>query len=339
MVDLLFPGTAIQSLKGLSREGLLERAKAECDVSPITSNGSSSVASPDIFAAPRSIPDTETNNRLQKLQCHESNIFEWDEDSPWSRPCGEDDVNSLSLAQDQKSSFVGISSVAAAVRALTTNITIQVDEKPDPSKSALETPVPMLATSPTSRISSYREEQRLIDAYFGGIHVFAPIIHEPSFRNKYLTNRNNQDRSWLALLHMVLALGSVASSPGDSTEDCEYFHIAQQNLSLESFGSGRLETLQALVLMGGQYLHYRNRPNMASAIIGACYRMASGLGLHIQQDPGNPGTGSLQDEVKRRNWWTIYVLDTWGSVTLGRPSAFISSLVDPPRNVPDDNVR
>lgn len=338
MVDLLFPITPIQSLKGLSRDALLERAKAECDFSPVTSNGSSSVASPDIVIPPKSLPHIQTNSRLQKLQCHDTDIFEWDENSPWSRPCGDDDVNALSLSQDRKSSFVGISSVAAAVRALASNIPIHMDEKPDFPKSTFGNPLPTVGTSPANRISSYREEQRLIDAYFGGIHVFAPIIHEPSFRNKYLTSRNKQDRSWLALLNMVLALGSVASSSGDSTEDCEYYQLAQQNLSLESFGSGRLETLQALVLMGGQYLHYRNRPNMASAIIGACYRIASGLGLHIKQEQDPSGMGALQDEVKRRNWWTIYVLDTWASVTLGRPSVAISSFIDPPKNVLDDQV-
>lgn len=207
------------------------------------------------------------------------------------------------------------------------------------SPVAVHPQAPMASPATPARISSYREEQRLIDAYFAGIHVFAPIIHEPSFRNKYLTSPTSQDRSWLALLNMVLALGSVTSSPGNSDEDFQYYHLAQQNLSLESFGSGRLETLQALVLMGGQYLHFRNRPNMASAIIGACYRMASGLGLHLRTPDGSHGRISLQEEVKSRNWWTIYVLDTWASMTLGRPSATQGTLIDLPRNILDDHVR
>lgn len=189
------------------------------------------------------------------------------------------------------------------------------------------------------RVRSYRDEQRLIDAYFATIHIFVPIIHEPSFRTKYLTSRGSQDLSWLALVNMVLALGSVATSPGNSDEDLEYYHVAQQYLSLESFGNGRLETLQALVLMGGQYLHFRNRPNIASAIVGACYRIASGLGLHLKVPEVIEGKVSLQEEVKRRNWWAIYVLDTWGSTTLGRPSISLGSFVDTPRNILDDQVR
>lgn len=255
-------------------------------------------------------------------------------------------MNALSWSQNRKSSFVGISSVAAAVRALKGLLASQpnsVEEKTMLPKGAL-TPMSHQSASlvsplTTARISSYREEQRLIDAYFAGVHVFAPIIHEPSFRNKYLTSQTSGDRSWLALLNMVLALGSVSSSAGDSDEDLQYYHVAQQCLSLESFGSGRLETLQALVLMGGQYLHFRNRPNMASAIIVACYRMASGLGLHLKKPEDPKGKINLQEEVKRRNWWAIYVLDTWGSITLGRPSVSPGTLIDPPRNILDDHVR
>lgn len=252
-------------------------------------------------------------------------------------------MNALSLSTDRRSSFVGISSVAAAIRALTSILPTQlVDRKPTTQKSSpseMENSPSAIPLTIPYPVISYRDEQRLIDAYFATIHVFVPIIHEPSFRHKYLTSRGSQDRSWLALLNMVLALGSIATSPGDSDEDFEYYHLAQQYLSLESFGSGRLETLQALVLMGGQYLHFRNRPNMASAIIGACYRIASGLGLHLKLPEDAEGKLSLQEEVKRRNWWAIYVLDTWGSTTLGRPSVALSSLVDAPKNILDDQVR
>jgi hypothetical protein len=315
------------------------------DHSPLTSNQSSSIASPDIIKPVKAkvVPDLEANHRLYKLQYRDSCLFEWDETSPKYHPSVEDDVNALSLSTDRRSSFVGISSVAAAIRALTTILATQfLDERsavPISSPGSTENPPPVISSTTPYRGVSYRDEQRLIDAYFATFHIFVPIIHEPSFRTKYLTSRGSQDRSWLALLNMVLALGSVATSPGDSDEDFEYYHVAQQNLSLESFGNGRLETLQALVLMGGQYLHFRNRPNIASAIIGACYRIASGLGLHLRVPGGTEGKVSLQEEVKRRNWWAIYVLDTWGSTTLGRPSVSLGSLVDTPRNIVDDQVR
>ncbi|OKP13740.1 Lactose regulatory protein LAC9 [Penicillium subrubescens] len=298
IVNLLFPHTPVHSLKGLSRSDLLDRAKIlniEDDHSPLTSNQSSSIASPDILkpVKARAVPDVEANDRLYKLQYRDSRPFEWDETSPGYHPSVEDDVNSLSLSTDRRSSFVGISSVAAAIRALTSILPTQfLDERstvPSSLPGYTENPPPIISSTTSYRVISHRDEQRLIDAYFATIHIFVPIIHEPSFRTKYLTSSGSQDRSWLALLNMVLALGSVATSPGDSDEDFEYYHVAQQYLSLESFGNGRLETLQALVLMGGQYLHSRNRPNIASAIIGACYRIASGLGLHLRLPEGTEG--------------------------------------------------
>jgi hypothetical protein len=288
------------------------------------------------------VPDSDAHDRLYKLQYQESAIFEWDENSPAVCTSVEDDVNALSLSNDSKTSFVGISSVAAAVRALTKIVPsrIQNPSRSEKANSGIfeDLRTTTITASNLGPICSYREEQRLIDAYFAGIHVFAPVIHEPSFRSRYLNHQGTTDRSWLALLNIVLALGSITSSPGDSEEDLQYFHLAQQYLSLESLGSGRLETLQALLLMGGQYLHFRNRPNMASAIIGACYRIAGGLGLHLQCPEDMQGKFSPQEEIKRRNWWTIYVLDTWGSVTLGRPSITHGIAVELPNNILDDKV-
>ncbi|KAJ6000590.1 hypothetical protein N7481_000999 [Penicillium waksmanii] len=342
IVKLLFPNTSVQTLKSLSRANLLEQARLEGDFTPGTSNYSSSVTSPDVAIAhkPRSVPDSDANDRLYKLQYQDSAIFEWDENSPGVCTSVEDDVNALSLSKDPKSSFVGISSVAAAVRALTKILPSRIENPPGSERAKSEIfedlRTTTITTSNLGPICSYREEQRLIDAYFAKIHVFAPVIHEPSFRSRYLNHQGTTDRSWLALLNIVLALGSITSSAGDSEEDLQYFHLAQQYLSLESFGSGRLETLQALLLMGGQYLHFRNRPNMASAIIGACYRIASGLGLHLQSPDDMQGKVCPQEELKRRNWWTIYVLDTWGSVTLGRPSTTHGIAVDLPNNLLDD---
>ncbi|KAJ5740536.1 hypothetical protein N7493_000408 [Penicillium malachiteum] len=314
---VLFPSTDVHSLRGLSRANLLERAKAEFDNTPTTSNDSSSVTSPALTVPPVSLPDSEASTQLQNLRSQESTIFEWDETPPWSDLPGEDQMNIPSQF------LFGIPSIEMAIQALAKILPIEFREKsassPSPFSSTFEAPLP---TSPPSvnRTTSYREEQRLINAYFSTIHVFAPIIHEPSFRNKYLISHDSQDRCWLALLNMVLALGSIASSSGDSTKDLGYYHTAQQNLSVESFGSGRLEILQSLILMGGQYLHFRNRPHMASAIIATCYRVAGDISSSIDRPENLSGTLDIREEVRRRNWMTIYVLDTWTSVTLGRPS-------------------
>lgn len=343
VVKLIFPNTSINTLKNLSRTNLLEQAQLESDFTPGTSNHSSSVASPDIALSHQSrcVPSSDANDRLYQLQYHGPTTIQGDETSAEGQTPVEEEINALSLTEPPISSFVGISSVDLAVRVLTKILPIRLDKQSMPENEEFETfaDCPAILPSSISPICSYREEQRLIDAYFAGTHVFIPIIHEPSFRSRYLAHHGTHDRSWLALLNIVLALGSITSSPGDSEEDLQYFSLAQQYLSLDSFGNGRLETLQTLLLMGGQYLYFRNRPNMASALLGACYRIASALGLHVQRPGGSEGGLCSQEEYKRRNWWALYVLDTWGSITLGRPSLAHGPTVDLPRNILDDQVR
>jgi hypothetical protein len=329
LIKLIFPNTPIKSLKGLARVDLMHRAFLAGHCFPITSYTSST--SPDLANTSSSVSNLEANERLLKLQYHDTAVSRWKEGSP--RSCHISEI----LSQD-RNQFVGISSVAVVVRALKTILPIN---QPDFPASEMFSPntfsySPAIFVPSTSIL--YCDEQRLIDAYFFFLHVFAPVIDESSFRYKYFMNQGCQDRSWLALLNMVLALGSIADSRGKSNEDIQYYNLACQYLSSDSFGSDNLEMLQALVLMGGQYSHFRNRPKMASAIIGACYRTAVGLGLHLSPPEAAQGNIGVQEEVKRRICSTIYVLDTWGSLTLDRPLVPSDLLIQSPQNVTSDQV-
>lgn len=77
---------------------------------------------------------------------------------------------------------------------------------------------------------------------------------------------------------MLLCLGSVAS--GSDTIHLNYYNKVQPHLDFSSLGSGNMESLQALCLLAGYYLHYRNSPNMAFAVLGTAFRVAIALGLH-----------------------------------------------------------
>lgn len=284
----------------------------------------------------------EATQRLQLLEEETSQGFEWDETNPHLHEAVEDDVNGLALSADGKSSFLGVSSIAAVVRALLKVLPGQVQHNQEDICGAKDVPNQNLPSPLSNRLitipqASYHEEQRLIDAYFANVHVFAPIIHERTFRRTYLSNVR-KDSPWLALINMVLALGSIAISTSDSNEDIAYYQRAQQHLGLELFGSGHRETLQALILMGGLYCHYRNRPNMASVIMGATNRIACSLGLHREFHGSTGPSTSIEQEIHRRIWWSNYSLDLWGSTTLGRPPNFANRSVKLPQNLADDDV-
>ena len=165
------------------------------------------------------------------------------------------------------------------------------------------------------------EGQTLIDAYFNREQIIVPMLDEPSFRADYLSGRRN-DAPWLALLNMVFAMGSIVANKSDNHNHIMFYNRAKEHLPIDTFGSGHLETLQALALLGGHYLHYINRPNMANAIIGAALRMACAMGLHREGMRGHDESteNKLIIEQRRRTWWALFCLDTWASTTLGRPS-------------------
>jgi hypothetical protein len=251
-----------------------------------------------------------------------------------------DDVNALSLRPDRTSSYVGASSATAGLRVL---LKIVPDFKSFKSKSRLqldesapEFGAPGQVNWPGPAAKAPRDRRSLVDAYFRCIHPTTPILDQALFLATF-ESKERKDPAWLSLLHMVLALGVIAYTTSDSSEDIYYYKIAKSHVSLDSFGSGHIETLQALALMAGWYLHYRNRPNMASAIMGAVFRMAHALGLHKEL----PGEETNQDkhkrELRRRIWWSLVVLDTGEGSTLGRVSNtnMFDSEVKIPRNIDD----
>ncbi len=160
--------------------------------------------------------------------------------------------------------------------------------------------------------------QTLIDAYFKRIHVFVPMLDETAFRADYLEGQR-YDGPWLALLNMVFAMGSVVAMKSDDCNHINYYNRAMEYLPMDAFGSSHIETVQALALIGGYYLHYINRPNMANAVLGAAIRMASALGLH-RESLAQGAADVAACETRRRTWWSLFCLDTWATTTMGRPS-------------------
>lgn len=63
-------------------------------------------------------------------------------------------------------------------------------------------------------------------------------------------------------------------------------------------------------------LHYVSRPNLANNLMGATLRQATVLGLHREYTDANSSDGlptnkATSADVRRRTWWSLYVLDTW----------------------------
>jgi len=256
---------------------------------------------------------------LQCLEPSPQQEFQWDESMKHQDPSFKvsDDVNGLSLALDSNSSYLGISSINAVLRVIA-----HISPK---FRSRIQQKTSMIVPEevPSNEfLTSQADEPALIDAYFEHIHCITPIVDEPDFRARYASGDNRAP--WQALLNMVLAMGSIGTSEPNEEIHMTFYSKAYRNLGLDSFGAGHIEIVQALGILGGYYCHYVNRPNMANVLMGAALRMALAMGLHREPTKQTQEPGEFQSfmmhETRRRVWWSLFCLDTWASLTLGRPS-------------------
>ncbi|KAK2805215.1 hypothetical protein FQN51_000738 [Onygenales sp. PD_10] len=332
ILEKLFPSVAVESLVNLSRQNLLEL---------ISESNAKRPPSPAIS------PPVETN--LSPLSPEDENLESLQtmpEESGDSRESGSpdiiagvsDDVNALSLSPKQPSSYLGISSVMAVMRVIMWIDPDSVDyvsrtpdrptrDKRDYSFSSDGRPwssqVNRQSTLPSNQMQMQSNSVQLINAYFAYFHAFIPLIDETSFRDTFMNGKRSDPR-WMGLLNMVFALGSIAAYTADDTSHYDYYQRSRQYTTLDSLESAHLETVQTLALMGGFYLHYVSQPNLANSLMAVALRMATTLGLH-REFVGNSvamktHSQTLSVDLRRRVWWSLFCLDTWAYMTLGRPS-------------------
>ncbi|KAK4632622.1 Lactose regulatory protein LAC9 [Fulvia fulva] len=327
----LFPGKQLEDFLSLPREGLINLAVTLPASNPSVGNtpeplgniaeivqrsdGAESLEA--LEQAPEQDPE---NDEVKRLRDKIQGIS--------------DDVNGLSISIDKASTYVGISSINAAMKVIFRTAPIarpfisnRSAETTEPSRA--NTPPPYVRDPDPNYLPPADVGEKLIDFYFAHIHVLMPMIDEDQFRHSYLYGTRT-DPPWLALLNMVLALGSLASSTCDNEDHIAFYQRARKHIDAESFGSGSLFVLQALSLLSGYYLHYLNRPNEANGIMGATLRMATAHGLHREYSESHrnspPGGTVIMSglevpvEIRRRTWWSLYCLDSWASITTGRPS-------------------
>lgn len=326
ILQTLFPGLSIADLKDKSKEELLA-------ISSSNDGQRFGSSTQSYFGQHHHNESSGDDESYQQLENDESAPLSENGDAPAERRWDEsldkpetvaiDDINAIGLATENKArSYLGISSMSAAFRAIFKLYPPTKEQTAQRAKDCAATPASVHMVVPTvirDPAMSLLREQRCIEFYFDHFHASTPLIDEDDFRRQYVSG-NRSDRSWMGLLNMVLCLGSIASGSDNLHE--EYYREARSFFSLDTLGSGNLYSLQALTLLGGQYLHYRNSPNMAYGIMGAAQRVAIALGLH--REPRRQHTQDAEElrraEIRRRTWWSLFCMDVWACMTQGRPT-------------------
>ncbi|CAH0025535.1 unnamed protein product [Clonostachys rhizophaga] len=321
IVKKLFPGDEISSLLPLSRQELLALLDRPVINNP---NGLPSPPPNTSPVGPEPSLCNVSESTISPIDQVTTQGIEWEEDES-SRVSIASEVDDPSvLSMDRQASYLGASSIKAALMVML-KVQPQLRHSLAPPLNSVEMannfPVirqPPAAPKDSSRIPWSWKGQTLIDAYFKRIHVFVPMLDEAAFRTDYLEGQRC-DASWLALLNMVFAMGSIVAMKSDDFNHINYYNRAMEHVTIDSLGNSHIETVQALIIIGGYYLHYINRPNMANSILGAAIRMASTLGLY-RESITQGACDVAAAETRRRTWWSLFCVDTWATTTMGRPS-------------------
>jgi hypothetical protein len=248
--ERLFPGRSVDQLAQLSKEDLI----ATIGIVPEPRDHPTRTSE---LGSPTSTLESEGADSLETLiQAPEQDPVADEATRHSSRIQGiSDDVNGLSLSLDRPSSYVGVSSITAALKVI---CRVAPATRRLLGSGQPETTLPSRAESPSSGHINIDPGyfppaalgQVLIETYFSKVHPLMPMLDEQQFWQTWLYGER-KDHAWLALLNTVLALGSVMSSDCTSTDHEAYYQRAMRLLNFDSLGSGNTLVVQALGLLSG----------------------------------------------------------------------------------------
>lgn len=224
--------------------------------------------------------------------------------------------------QDEPSDFYGGSSTLSYIQAMQHSIeTGQTTTSPSMTTTNRLHPTLDGGNTDRSNTSNLHHGLRpsrpladeLVASYFRHVHVLYPFLHRPTFQVQYEKTWDatvRPDEEWLALLHLVFALGiRFGQVFGDeTTASDEYFAHARGRSSVQNLAKPKLQTLQ-LLLLEGLYYQFTNRTNENWNAIGLAIRIAMMIGAHVNPPPGQYNAIVL--EVRRRCWHVCIVLDSY----------------------------
>ncbi|KAK9365570.1 fungal-specific transcription factor domain-containing protein [Lipomyces kononenkoae] len=234
--------------------------------------------------------------------------------------------------------YVGNSSGSSVLEGLLPSAERRGADDAERPRPIMDQPSPVINLRFGNTLATSLVQDHLIDAYFVAYNSSYPILHERTFREQCRKRSVIPAQSpWHIVYYMVLAIGEWVN--GYCTDDHSlYYETAHARIRTEILESGNMVIVQALLLLGN-YLQKRDRPNTGYNFIGIAYRVALGLGLHREMSSTTDKRVSLQR--RRLLFWTLYCFDSGFSITTGRPIMVADSFIDvhKPKNVDDSQCQ
>ncbi|KAI7975931.1 hypothetical protein EIK77_002491, partial [Talaromyces pinophilus] len=195
---------------------------------------------------------------------------------------------------------------------------------------------------------------RYLDIYFSTIHIAYPFLSKSlmfeqfrRLRSKNFEDRDQHNRSMLALLNFVFAIGSYyLSFPHDENERSQsYFQYFEQGVYFSNELMAKCNLVNVWTsLVRCFFLLAVCQTDRCWNTLGFAIRMAQSIGLHVDTPPPRKGLNislEIECELRRRTWYSMYVLDRLLALQLGRPLAIHQEdfHVTLPSHFENDNIR
>ncbi|KAF2734740.1 hypothetical protein EJ04DRAFT_564019 [Polyplosphaeria fusca] len=181
------------------------------------------------------------------------------------------------------------------------------------------------------------DAERLIERYFDFAAPTFRFLHRPTIENllsefyetqgKMRNKKGSAART--AVLLLVLAQAQAYMPPGSGMEDdsARYYFAAEHQLSKER-GAVSLTSVQARL---GQcfYLLTQSRINHCWSLFGTTAHLMFAIGLNRgRRSEPNSSIDHVEQESRRRAFWSAYSLDKYLAAALGRPRTFKDEDID-----------
>ncbi|THU97167.1 hypothetical protein K435DRAFT_663126 [Dendrothele bispora CBS 962.96] len=169
--------------------------------------------------------------------------------------------------------------------------------------------------------------QDLIRLFFTNCAQFIPVLHRPTFERSVAEGLHFNDRHFGHLLLAICALASRYSNDprifvkGSTQEfSCGWQWFRQIKLFRNSYVTVP-SIYEVQVCISVLFLQGSSTPEACWLLVSHGIRLAQDQGAHrIKSNPNNPKP-KLSDELWKRTFWMLYVIDTIVSAFSGRPRA------------------
>lgn len=290
-----------------------------------------------IIPSSKEAPNNETLRKKKRNKRTNKSSYNWDERSNnYSNPHA---TIIDGMATEYEHGYLGAASSAALINLVGGGFFLH--ENIDPINRKSKKDPSSVKDSSLNEIKNMVSKENLeiyINQYFETFHISYPIIHKPVFLAQFNEIIPTPPLGWESLLHIVAAIGAFmsATSPDDN-DDLILFEIAKSKLSIDLLETGNITLVQTLTLISN-YLQKRDMPNSGYNYLGLAVRMALGLGLHKEIDDFDESL--LNQEVRRRVWWCLYIFDCGQTITYGRPLGIPCAGIDVklPLNILDSSL-